>query len=121
MSINLSLLVFSTKEFRTETVEDASVVVRHPLAVELIHSTLIKNKADAITFGTQVLNLRKVDSWTWVCQILKEKYPLLEIGQTITIVHPRFNLSAGKNFIIKGLKKDSSSLFYDLQLFGPQP
>jgi len=120
MPVDIKVVAFAQQEFRAVTAKDASVLTRHPLAVELTHTTFLKNEADATAFGTQVLDLRKLDRWTWVCQVVADNYATLELGDTITVVHPRFGLQAGKNFIVKGIKKDTGAVLTSLILFGPQ-
>ena len=120
MPVEVARIEFSQKEYRTIEVQDAAILVKHPLAVELNYRTLLANSADATTFGNQVLNLRKLDRWTWACYVKKDNYPTLEIGQTIRLVHPRFGFDAGKNFIIKRVKTDSNAVFDELTLFGPE-
>ncbi len=120
MSIDVARIGFSQKEYRGVTVSDGTVKTRHPLALELTYNTLIKNEADAISFGNDILNLRKLDRWNWVCLVADEYYPNLIIGKTITITYPRFGLQNGKNFIIKRVKTNFDSPYAELGLFGPQ-
>ena len=121
MAIDVARIAFSQREYRTTApIEDAAIKTKHPLAVELVYDTLFRSDADAVTFGTYVLGLRKLDRWTWACFINKANYPGLEIGQTITIFYPRFGFNLGKNFIIKHIKVDSNALYDELVLFGPE-
>ena len=116
---DIAQLAFSMTEYRTVSAEDAAIKTRHPLAIDLEYNTFISNEADALSFGNNILNLLKVDRNTWQCQVAKGNYNF-DLGDTITIVYPRFGLSGGKNFIIKRFKRDANGLFYDLTLFGPQ-
>lgn len=121
MAVDVARIAFAQKEYRTApAVEDTAVKTRHPLAVELDYNTLLRSDTDASAFGAIVLGLRKLDRWTWACYINKANYPGLEIGQTITLVYPRFGFDNGKNFIIKRLKTDSNALYDELTLFGPE-
>jgi len=120
MTVDVARLTFAQREYRSTKVEDASVLTRHPLATELSYDTLIKNEADAITFGNAVLSLRKLDRWNWLAAVKTENYPNLVIGQTIIVGYPRFNLNSGKNFIVKRIATDSNSVFTQLTLFGPE-
>lgn len=104
----------------TAAIEDPVILARHPLATEMDYNTLFSIEADAVAFGTAVLGLRKLDRWTWTCFVNKENYSGLEIGQTITVVYPRYGFQDGKNFIIKRIKTDSSGLLDELNLFGPE-
>ncbi len=88
--------------------------------MEMEFVTFLRSESDAVAFGTDFFNLRKLDRWSWACYVNKANYPGLEVGQTITVFYPRFGLSAGKNFIIKRIKTDSNAVFDELTLFGPQ-
>jgi hypothetical protein len=119
--LDIARIVFAQKEYRTTApIEDPAILVKHPLALAVEYGTLLRTEAEATAFGTYVLGLRKLDRWTWACYVNKANYPTLEIGQTITVMYPRFGLDGGKNFIIKRLKRDSNALFDELTLFGPE-
>lgn len=120
MTVDVARIAFSQKEHRSVVSEDAAVKVRHPLAIELTYTTLLKNEADALTFGQSVLDLRKLDRWTWASLINSQAHPDLEIGMTVTLFHTRFGLQNGKNFIVKRLKTIFGSPFYEVNLYGPQ-
>lgn len=119
MPVDVDRVAFAVREYRTVTVEDTAVQTKHPLSVELEFTTFISSSADATTFGTQILNLRKVDRDTWAAVVNKQNNTI-EIGDTITLVYPRFGMDSGKNFIVKRLKRDSNVLYDELTLFGPQ-
>lgn len=121
MTVDVARIAFAQREFRTApAVEDLTVQARHPLSTELEYSTLLRTEEDATTFGLYVLDLRKLDRWTWACYVNKANYRTLEVGQTIMIFYPRFGFNAGKNFIIKRLKTDSNAVFDELTLYGPE-
>lgn len=121
MTIDVARIAFSQRDYRTTApIEDPSVLVRHPMATELEFITFLREEADAVAFGNEILALRKLDRFTWACYANKANYPGLEIGQTITITYPRYGFEAGANFIIKRLKTDSNALYDELTLFGPE-
>jgi hypothetical protein len=121
MGADVARIAFAQREYRTTAaIEDPVILARHPLATEMEYNTLFSNESDAVTFGTAVLGLRKLDRWTWSCFVNKENYPSLEIGQTIRVMYPRFGFDLGKNFIIKRIKTDASSQLDELNLFGPE-
>jgi hypothetical protein len=121
MGADVARIAFAQREYRTTAaIEDPVILARHPLATEMEYNTLFSNEADAVTFGTAVLGLRKLDRWTWSCFVNKENYPNLEIGQTIRVMYPRFGFDAGANFIIKRIKTDANSQLDELNLFGPK-
>ncbi len=115
----MARVAFAQREYRTVLSEDLTVQQRHPLAVEMEYQTLFSAQADAKAFGDYVLELRKLDRDTWSCAVNKQNVTV-ELGDTVTIVYPRFGLQAGGEFIVKGLRRDSSSLYDELVLFGPK-
>ena len=112
---------FALKEYRTTpAIEDLQVFTRHPLATEAEFNTLFRNEADAITFGNQIMALRKFDRWSWACYVTRGNYPTLEVGQTVTLTYPRYGFNNGADFILKKIRRDAGALFDELVLFGPK-
>ena len=120
MAVDIPRLAFAQREYRKVTSEDLAIQTKHPLAVELEFNSMISSQSDAQTFGDYVLELRKLDRYSWELVVNGDNYPALSIGQTITVEYPRFGLAAGRNFIVKRIKKDSAFPFVELSLFGPQ-
>jgi hypothetical protein len=121
VTIDVARIAFAQQEYRiTPAIEDLSIQTRHPLAVEAEIQTILQNSTDANSFGATVLALRKLDRWTWACFVAKRNYSPFEIGATITLKYPRFGFANGRNFIIKRVRTDSSALFDELTLFGPE-
>lgn len=120
MPVDFARVSFSLTEFRKVTQTDASVKTRDPLSTELEFNSLLDSEADATTFASQILDLRKVNGRNdWSLTIRKGAINP-DIGDTITIVYPRFGLNAGRNFIVKRMKRSQSSLYDEFTLFGPQ-
>ena len=119
MPVDVNRVAFAQQEYRTVVSQDLTVQTKHPLSVDLEYNTLLSLQSDAQTFGDQILALRKVDRDTWSLYVNRQNYTI-EMGDTITLVYPRFGLDGGKNFIVKRLKRDSSLLYDELTLFGPQ-
>lgn len=124
MATDVERVKFSLREYRSLSIPDddgdATVRARHPLAIQLSYNTMISSQADAENFGAYMMNLRSGERTSWQTLISKINYPNLEIGDTITIFFSRFGLETGKNFIVKRLKRDSESLYYEVNLFGPE-
>ena len=119
MPVDVERVAFAQREYRTVVSEDLGVQTKHPLAVELEYNTFISDETDAQDFGDQILALRKEDRSTWSLYVNRQNYQL-EIGDTITLVYPRFGLSNGANFIVKRIRRDSNLLYDELTLFGPE-
>jgi len=117
--VDVARVAFALREYRTVVQEDLTVQTKHPLSGEMEFNTLISSSTDATTFASQILGLRKLDRDTWAVAINRQNYAI-ELGDTVTIVYPRFGLDTGKNFIVKRLKRDSNVLYEELTLFGPQ-
>lgn len=119
MPVDVARIAFAQREYRSVTATDAAVQTKHPLATELTYNTFLANETDATAFGQNILDLRKVERMTWSCYVNRQNYSL-EVGDTITVTYPRFGLAAGKNFIVKRVKRDSNLLYDELTLYGPQ-
>lgn len=119
MPTDINRVAFALREYRTVTSEDLSIQTKHPLSAELEFNTFISSEADAQDFADDILELRKVDRDTWTLYVNRQNYNV-ELGDTVTITYPRFGLQAGKNFIVKRLKRDSNVLYDEITLFGPE-
>lgn len=119
MAVDINRIIFAAREYRQLETEDAQVKTRHPLSSELTYNTFLANSADAASFGADILELMKRPRFTWTLRVARKLYTGLVLGQTITVKHPRFGLSEGKDFIVKRIRLDTSQMFVDLSLFGP--
>lgn len=117
---SLDRVVYSREEYRrTAAASDAAVLTRDPLSPEVELPTLIRDSDDAVSFRDMLYNLRKLPCGDWTCNIARGVFTG-SVGDTITIVYPRFGLAAGKNFIVKRIRTDLSVLYDAFTLFGPQ-
>lgn len=119
MPADIARIAFAQREYRSATSTDAAVKTRHPLATELTYNTFLASESEASSFGTEILDLRKVERMTWSCYVNRQNYSI-EVGDTITLSYPRFGLINGKNFIVKRVKRDSNILYDELTLYGPE-
>lgn len=117
--LDIAHVDFARREYRSVMSEDVTVKTKFPLSSELEYNTLISSEADAQNFGDYILDLRKVNRTSWQCLVADKGYDF-DIGDTITLVYPRFGLSGGKNFIVKRLRRAANSQNLELTLFGPQ-
>lgn len=119
MSVDIARISFATREYRSVIAQDLTIQTKHPLATELEFNTFLSNSVDAAVFGSYLLNLRKLDRFNWYMRILRENYNFT-VGDTITVTHPRYGLSAGKNFIVKRIRNDVNNPWVEVTLFGPE-
>jgi hypothetical protein len=107
------------REWRSVTSEDASIKTKHLLAPTLTVYTRLANAADAQTECDRLLALRKVQ---------RDRYPVvveatatnsaLDHGNVVTLQHDRFGLSAGKKFVLVGVKPQPLTRDIALELWG---
>lgn len=119
IGVDIDRMKFALTEYRSVVSEDMTVKTKYPLSSELEYNTLISSETDAQNFGLYVLGLRKLDRNSWQCLLAERDYDF-DVGDTITLFYPRFGFDAGKNFIVKRLKRSANSLFHELSLYGPQ-
>lgn len=90
---------FLVKEWRESIVEDTAVKTAHLLAVETIVETLLSVAADAATEATRLQTLRGVLRHVYDCVVpIKNEvqdFSTVDLGQVVTLQHPRYGLSAG--------------------------
>jgi hypothetical protein len=118
--VDITRLAFAQREYRSVTTEDLAVRTRHPLATELSYNTFLANSTDATTFGNSILSLLKLDRYNWSIRVRSTAYPQLAVGDSITVVYPRYGLAAGKKFIVKRIRLDTTSQWTEMTLFGPE-
>jgi hypothetical protein len=120
VALDFARAAFAVTEYRKTPIRvDNTVKTKDPLAVELEFTSLLNSESDAVAFGEYILDLRRVGRYDWTLQVAKNSISS-EIGDTITLTYDRFGLQAGKNFIVKGVKKSQAALFDEYTLFGPQ-
>lgn len=92
---------FAAEPIRYAKREDTSIRGRHPLSPELVVDGLFAQSADADTEALRLLNLWKNDP-----QLLSVPLPLRalqrDIGDVLTLTHPRFGLANGVDVRIIG-------------------
>ena len=94
------------QEWLTETARDSAVAANYKLYAELPQTdTYLLTAAD-----TQAEASRRLDLWKVQRNVIKFKgYPhllLLELGDSVTVIAPRFGLSGGKTGVVIGLQSD---------------
>ena len=111
---------FLSLQWREARSEMVSVQATHRLAPEVSEESLLLNASDA---GTEVLRRQVLRS------ILRHRYELvlqlnddtkaLDLGDVVSLTHPRYGLSAGALFRIIGIEPDAMARTLTLQVWGP--
>ena len=97
------------QDWLTFTTSDSSVKTLYKIDAEPEQvDTLLLTEADAITEATRLLNLYKVQRKTLSFEGTPRLVEL-ELGDPVTITHPRFGLSGGVTGMVIGLSIDWSS------------
>lgn len=90
--------------YDTVEVSDAAIRTQHLLAPELLVNTLLLDESDVSTEAQRLFDLRSVKRDRYEFEIkLDDNTVDWDVGDVIEVVHPRFGLSGGKNFVIIGL------------------
>lgn len=97
--------------------EDAGVKTLSLGARDRKITSALYNQADADSENARQFNLMKVARDIFQLQT-SESNGLHQVGQTITVKYPRFGLSAGKDFMIKGITEQYGRNLTILTLWG---
>ena len=105
------------KEWLTTTSEDATTKTNYRLDAEPEQvNTFLLTESDASTEATRRLNLyktpRHVITFSATPRLIE-----LQLGDAVTITHPRFGLSGGKTGMVIGMSVDWENLLVDLEIF----
>lgn len=119
MPVNLSRVVYSSKEYRrTDPATSTIIADRDKLAGKLIFKCLFLEEADANDLRDQVISMRTPGRGTYTVEVLR-RLNSSSLGDTITLVTDDLSVGTG-NFIVKGLRQDTGTQFDTLTLYGPQ-
>jgi hypothetical protein len=107
-------------EYRAEKAEDAAVKIQHPLAAEETADTLLTSAADAAAEAIRRLALFKVhrDFFDVTVPIALLAPAGLRVGSVVQLTNDRFGLSAGRLFIVLGVKPELARNRATLTLWG---
>ncbi len=111
---------YLASEFRAEKAEDPAVKAQHLLAAEEIADSLLTTAADAAAEAARRLALFKVhrDFFDVTVPAGLLATPDLRIGTVVRLSNPRFGLSAGRLFVLLGLKPELARNRATLTLWG---
>lgn len=106
-------------EYDVESYEDSGIRLVHPLSQELILPTLLQDSTDAIAEAVRIWDLRSVKRDYYDFGVKLDAASVAwDVGDAITIEHPRFGLSSGKQFWIIGLQLNPRPQTVTVQVWG---
>ncbi|MFC5498131.1 hypothetical protein ACFPOE_11345 [Caenimonas terrae] len=129
VGIALTDLEYASKEYRTVTASDSSILTQWPAAPELNVTTSITNQTEAQAECNRLLALHKVRRDMIVVTIPGELarqvpdtagtlfYPV-QVGSRVNLSYPRFGLDAGRLFLVVTLLESYDDDTVELTLWG---
>lgn len=108
---------FATNEYRRVIVPDASVKVRQPGAFDDTVDTLWANAEDAQAEADEVFDLISADRDTYNI-VASEIQFLVHVGNTVRVVYPRYQLDAGRDFVVLGIVENTTMGTTQLTVWG---
>ena len=110
---------FLEERLRDASYEDTSVQTKHLLAGEFQIDTLLLLLADADTEAVRLQSLRGVKRDRFEFGIeLTATTVVIDQGDIIEVIHPRFGLSGGKNFVVLSVESDPRNKTVTLGIWG---
>lgn len=108
------------EEWRTVLSNDSSIKTQWPKAQELSFNTHLLSASDAATEAARRLGLYKVrrDTLQARCKLSDTLAAAIDLGVTLTVQLPRFGMSAGKAYLVTGIRTDLRNNTFDLTLWG---
>lgn len=118
-SVPASVRAELAKEWREATAYDADVLALHPLSVQSRVETLLAERADARSAADDRLALRgtKRDPYELLVELNAEN-AAIDFGDVVTATHARYNLDAGKDFIVMGIAPNGEESSILLTVWG---
>lgn len=108
------------EEWRAVLANDSSVKTQWPKAQEISFKTHLLTSADAATEAARRLALYKVrrDTLQARCKLSDAQAAAIDLGVTLTVELPRFDMTAGKAYLVTGIRTDMRQNTFDLTLWG---
>lgn len=107
-------------KYRKSIANDAAIKTQWPRAVELEFETALQSAANAAAEATRRLNLYKVrrDTLSLRARLSDTLAGTIDLGSTLVLAVPRFGMTAGKAFIVTGIRTDLRNNIFELTLWG---
>lgn len=111
---------FLASEYRRTEVSDSAVKTANLLSPELTFKTVLVNKSDAVNEANRRLNIYKArrDFYEVTVRVDAALASVLDLGRIVTLQINRFGMSAGKKFLIIGIRTNMRGYQFDLTLWG---
>lgn len=107
-----------TEKYRSVTSADESVKNTHAAARDMeLSPTLLDEKADAQAIADTLLALHKESRELLYITVKTQPY-ILDVGDVVQVTSARFGLSAGKKFLVVGLRESALTNNVELSLWG---
>jgi len=119
-SVTAARRAWLAEAVRTTAAEDAAVKNRYKLAGELRRDTLLVTQANADAEAARVLALYKVrrDTFKVRARLSAEEVDGIDLGQVVRLTWHRYGLSAGRLFVVTGLRQDFERDAVEVTLWG---
>jgi hypothetical protein len=111
---------FLASEYRRAESSDATVKTANLTSPELEFDTVLTNETDAAAESARRLAIYKVrrDMYEVTIRVDSSLASVLDVGKIVTLQFNRFGMSAGKKFLIIGLRTNMRTYQFDLTLWG---
>ena len=111
---------YLAEEYRRVESSDASVKTANLTSPELEFLTVLTSASDAAAEADRRLAIYKVrrDMYQLTIRVDAALAAALDIGKIVTLQVARFGMSAGKNFLIIGIRTNMRGYQFDLTLWG---
>jgi hypothetical protein len=117
-SISSDRYQFLSKEYRTVSASDSSILTKHPQATEITLPTLLTSQTDAQNEADRQLAMRKIRRDYIQASFQQGAITTPNLGDIVQITYPRYGYDAGKLFVVIGLEIDYSTGKITLALWG---
>lgn len=111
---------YFSNEYRRVEASDAAVKTANLLSPEMEFLTALSSETDANTEASRLLTMYKTrrDMYEVTVRVDSALASILDLGKIITLQINRFGMTAGKKFLIIGLRNNMRGYQYDLTLWG---
>lgn len=109
-----------SREYRHTVKENTAILDQFPEAVELEFNTLLTEKRDAEDLADRLMTLYGVkrEMFSLVANYDVTVNEAIDLGDTVTVTHPRYGLENGKDFVITGIRYNAKKYEIELELWG---
>lgn len=98
---------------------NTATATKHPLSDQMLVESLLKLEADAITERDRVLAMRSVQRDRVIVRArIDTATPVVDLGDEVRVVLPRYGFDLGKHFRVTGQRLDARAKMLTLDLWG---